>query len=305
MINQELKLIYFEIENCTRELLTHLASLNNIQSKVFVMPRILAENTFAQIQEITPEVFCDFVAESKGKRAFIEYYGDIHVSTKCPLKMAGLLQYEGNPVETSSIVTKVNNYKDKFKKLVISIGDEDEQFRVVHALFPYLITDQLTRHIHLIDPNPKSLGFSFVNKQLSDRISRENAIAMLERQRMKPRDLMTLKEWENIIDNCITRIENLPKNFHLVRRRNGKVQAVSNINYEFGWRQKSASLPLILINDHDVKVKINNMKPYLASKKGFNARPSKRLKSIEISPWFSLFAVQDREAVKKIIKIDT
>lgn len=290
MIESLLQQQYYDIECRTTELLNALTELNCIQSRVFVLPRVGADDTYAPITEITPKMVDEFIGEVKAKHVLSDYYGDANFSTKCPIKMPGLIQYQGNDVAIGSLVVALNNAKDLFKRSVVAIGNEDEQFRIVHSLFPYLISDQLTRHVHIASSGLKSVGFSFVNKQLSDTITPDTAIRLIEKNYFTPQNLMSPCEWQDLNDKAVARINALPENYKIVRRRDGKVQPVCNLRYGFGYKQKAASLPLIYVNNAPEKVKINDLSPYVSENKMKNRRPSRANKSILIDKWLKIYA---------------
>lgn len=291
MIDSILKTQYLEIEEILHELHSSLDALKCVQARVYVIPRVSAQETYAPIKEIIPETVDDFLAQVKGKRMFSDFYGDTQVSTKCPIKMPGLLQYQGDMNEINPLVIALNRAKDAFKESVVSIGDADEQFRIVHLLYPYLIIEQLTRHVNIAQKGIRSVGFSFANKQLSDKISREAAEKLLKKSYFTPRDLIDPKVWHDLVDQAVAKVENLPSHLRLVKRREGKVQPIININYPFGWRQKAGSLPLIYVSEDDSKIKINDLKPYFAQNKEKNKRPAKQGKSVVIDQWLRIYAV--------------
>ena len=290
MSEDNLKRNYQEIEVALEELNIALDSIECIQSCVYIIPRIQSEDTYAPIKEIIPERLDDFLAQTRGKRVLSEFYGDATVSTKCPIKMPGLLQYIGNPMVINTLVVALNRAKDAFKQTVVSIGNEDEQFRIVHSLYPYLINEQLTRHVNIASQGLQSIGFSFTNKQLSDTISAKAAEALLEKNYFSPRDLMSPKLWQEHIDKAIERVKHLPHNMKLVKRRDGKVQPLTNLRYDFGYRQKAGSLPVIYVSETNEKIKVNELKPYFAENKQKNKRPAKVGNSKVIEPWLRLYS---------------
>ena len=79
MIEQNLKITYAQIEEYSADLLTYLGSLNCVQAKAYVLPRVLQEDTYTTIERIEPQYFDDFIAETKIRRSFVDYYGDAHV----------------------------------------------------------------------------------------------------------------------------------------------------------------------------------------------------------------------------------
>jgi DNA replication terminus site-binding protein len=299
MIEQNLKITYAQIEEYSADLLTYLGSLNCVQAKAYVLPRVLQEDTYTTIERIEPQYFDDFIAETKIRRSFVDYYGDAHVSTKCPLKLPGVIQYVGDHHEVNNLVKKLNDAKTTFERYVLSIGDENAQFHMVHGIFPYLILQQLTRHIHTLIPIPKSVGFSLANKQLSDKYTVEKAEGLLERNFLQPCDLIPMKEWQSIIEDGLAKLKNLPPEHNIVRRRNGKVQPIANVSYDFGAKQMVASLPLIFVSDVTSPIKINDMKPYDTNERRFHLRPTKKIKTIEINKWLNLHAVPIKKVLKK------
>jgi hypothetical protein len=170
---------------------------------------------------------------------------------------------------------------------------------MVHGIFPYLILQQLTRHIHTLIPIPKSVGFSLANKQLSDKYTVEKAEGLLERNFLQPCDLIPMKEWQSIIEDGLAKLKNLPPEHNIVRRRNGKVQPIANVSYDFGAKQMVASLPLIFVSDVTSPIKINDMKPYDTNERRFHLRPTKKIKTIEINKWLNLHAVPIKKVLKK------
>lgn len=290
MIEDKLKRNYQEIEGALETLNDALDSLECIQACVFLIPRIQSDETYAPIKEIIPERLDDFLAQTRGKHVMSEFYGDSNVSTKCPIKMPGLLQYVGNPMVINSHVVALNRAKDAFKETVVSIGNEDEQFRIVHSLFPYLINEQLTRHVNIASQGLLSIGFSLTNKQLSDTISAKAAQTLLEKNYFSPKDMMTPKLWQEHIDKAIERVKHLPSHLKLVKRRDGKVQPLTNLRYDFGNRQKAGSLPVICVSELNQKIKVNGLKPYFYQNKEKNKRPAKVGNSKVIEPWLRLYS---------------
>ncbi|MBW8191407.1 DNA replication terminus site-binding protein [Neiella marina] len=271
-IEQQLQLHYADIERYVWRLVSLLDDMECVQACTFELPRIDEGDTYAPITQIEPVRLDGFMAEVKGRRLYSEFYAPQGASTKCPIRMPGLLQYAGDPAPVANVLKALNAAKQAFNLSVVSINDVDLQFELVHKLFPRLINKQLTRNIHLMEPAVRSCGFSLGTKPLANKLSGESAEGLLAQRRDKWPIGWLRPEWEAHIDVALEDIRRLPPDAYLVQERSGKIQPVANVRYDAGITQKPAALPLLLVQPSTDKVKINPMRPFDLEKRRTRAR---------------------------------
>ncbi|WP_375054925.1 DNA replication terminus site-binding protein [Zobellella sp. DQSA1] len=151
------------------------------------------------------------------------------------------------------LVAEINRLKLQFRAQVQEAEGRDKKFTLVHDTLPGLVTLQVYRQLVLL-PRPASrLGFTWANKQIIQKIDKDQLVGQLTESRQKPPPLVDARTWLQCVDREIYDVKRLPPGVELRLRRPVKTHPMVNVRWceEIKPRQQQvkAHLPLILCQD--------------------------------------------------------
>lgn len=185
--------------------------------------------------------------------AFSEYTLRPGCSSKATFRLPGWLHFPAaSHTRLAPLVSRVNELKIQFKQEVQQAGGRDEKFDLVHDALPGTITLQVYRQLALHVGELLAIGFTWADKQAIRKISKEEAMAMLERSKGYVPALMHREEWQARVEQEMIDVRRLGPDTELRIRRAVKTHPMANLRW--GDRlpdkqQVKASLPLIVCSD--------------------------------------------------------
>lgn len=244
------------IEQAQQKLSEVLRQASLVQADVFSLPAVLKadETQMKEAGYSTCHVMRtsgDEGLEEATKAYHHMYVRDGKLSTLYIKKWLGVLRFSSHENEIRSAVDKINKHKRQFEEAVKSIGDRDERFEIVHALFHGLITLAATREVHCYD-DVRSVYFSWLSRMKSELISAEAAKAKIIRQRT--RRLSEDKALRTqVIDEQLNRISAAKSQALRIRKPSRTRPQVSILTSEklFG---TTIGTPIITFGDKPVKI---------------------------------------------------
>lgn len=87
---------------------------------------------------------------------------DEHYSTKITRKYPGFVVVRNNHDQVMSLVGEINRLRDKFADAVKAITHyQDSRSEILHQVYPWLVTLQVSRNIRIVTEQIRSLGFTW------------------------------------------------------------------------------------------------------------------------------------------------
>ncbi|MGY3870029.1 DNA replication terminus site-binding protein [Aeromonas crassostreae] len=248
-----------ELESLLAELASRILRLPLLEAQVYPLPPVLQGQEHDPISQIEVGLLEGEAAREAALAAYRHHGARPGCSTKSTQRLPGWLRLpaEAAPL-LEPLIEEINRCKLAFKALVQQAGGRDEKFELVHGALPGVITLQIYRQLTLLAGDLHSLGFTWADKQTISRLSREQAIAMLERSRRYVPALSHPEQWQQMVDKEIYDIRRLSADSELRIRRPVKTHPMINLLWrdrEPRKQQIKASLPLLLCADASPAIK--------------------------------------------------
>ena len=154
-------------------------------------------------------------------------------------------------------LVKINALKSEFKKLVLTLDNNDARFDAVHSAIPGLMTLSFYRQIHYEANDPFSIRFTWMTKHSTKSLSRKLALTMLERSSAysNPR-MIDQSQWQQLVAQEKLKVASLSDNEKLRIRRPIRVTPEVNVRFADNRRYHvSGALPFFVFDDNpDIKL---------------------------------------------------
>ncbi|PAJ73887.1 DNA replication terminus site-binding protein [Pseudoalteromonas sp. NBT06-2] len=246
------------------QLILELKSEELIYSSYYHLPDISSSDETKSTDQIlvTETSFND--AFSKCCDSFKDYFKKSELSGRVIKRHPGIIAIKSStPDLLITRIKQINDAKNKFKNTIISLGNNDSRFEIVHNAIPNLITLCAYRNIHFENLSPYSIRFSWMNKHSIKLLSKFDALKMLDNSQIFGcSNKIDSQSWQELIHKEKLNVLSLKDNDKLRIRRPTRVSPQVNIRYDAKNRYHvSAALPFILINPND-DVKYGVLKNY-------------------------------------------
>jgi hypothetical protein len=200
-------------------------------------------------------------------RNLLSFFAPAGTNTFHPVLSPGIIQVkQKHMLEVERMLALMNSIKDEFSTEISTIEDSREKHETIHALFPMLMTKQVTRHINYIEAsrNLISLSFSFAAKTDSKVIDYRDALDLL-------------KDDEQGLNNLVNHA-NLPIYANcLIDKKDSRRNEP---------RQLQGGIPIVASNFEDKPIRV---RPYIRKKKEASGR-KQNAKYALISSMHNLYA---------------
>ena len=180
------------------------------------------------------------------------------VHTKVARRHPGILKL---PYSSSEVIVpyldKINELKTQFKKLVLTIDNNDARFEAVHSAVPGIITLSYYRQIHFSYDDVYSLRFTWMRKHSTKSLTKQLALDMLERSShySNPR-MIDQQKWAQLVAQEKLRVSSLSASDKIKIRR--PIRVTPELNVRLGNTQRyhvSGALPFFVFSDNkDLKI---------------------------------------------------
>ncbi|GAA5132685.1 DNA replication terminus site-binding protein [Thalassotalea piscium] len=188
------------------------------------------------------------------------YERALKLSTQFVERVPGLIVINGKKSEIIQLVAEINAIKDEILRIVNKDRPEFYQrHEFIHRVFPRIMTDQLRRHIHIIDTPVTNAWFNWVSRPVPSTMTIEQAISYLQEMSDKPKALFTTIEWKAMLQANIAQLRTgqfssvqYPKALKLL-----PIMTYQTVNSNGVCRAtKNANIPFILIAQPDGQLPI-------------------------------------------------
>ncbi|MGR7921136.1 DNA replication terminus site-binding protein [Zobellella denitrificans] len=245
---------FAELESATSALCQFLAGASPF-ARCYALPPVPLGQEHEPVARIPVSPLQGDAALHAALAAYRQWHLQPDCSAKASFRLPGLLLLPAALGEdTAALVDEVNRLKLAFRALVQEAEGRDKKFALVHDTLPGLITLQVYRQLVLL-PRPASrLGFTWANKQIIQKVDKEQLVRQLTESRLKPPPLVDAQTWLQCVDREIYDVKRLPPGVELRLRRPVKTHPMVNVRWqeeEIRPRQQQvkAHLPLILCQD--------------------------------------------------------
>ncbi|MCD9475873.1 hypothetical protein GLP21_12430 [Photobacterium carnosum] len=268
-IEQNLKHLKYQLDREINNLTSLLRTLDVIDSKVYLLPEIKDADTHKDIKKISVSLVSDYKAFNLALQSFSTFEKGLGDSGKRAFRLPGYLVVNGSAIQKENLyenITRINKLKDDFKKQVQGYSkNSNKKYNLVHSLFNNLMTVQVYRHIPLVTENVEYINFSWTNKHITYKTSIQEILNLLDRHRKKTPKRSNSEDWNRIIDNEISIINELPKDTTLRFKRVSKpITRVDVVPYKKN-KQIISNIPLILFQTE--KPVVSNLQDYLSAQR--------------------------------------
>lgn len=87
---------------------------------------------------------------------------DEYFSTKITRKFPGFVVVNNNHKQVIELVAEINRLRDKFAEVVKGITNfQQSRSEILHQVYPWLVTLQVSRHIRIVDEKIRTIGFTW------------------------------------------------------------------------------------------------------------------------------------------------
>jgi hypothetical protein len=212
--------------------------------------------------------------------AWGKFYKSDELSTKFVDRLPGIVVINGYQEEIISTVETINELKSLVATIVRNNRDHFERHEFIHTTFPFIMTEQVYRKIHVFSDHVTNTWFNWASRPVPKTFTIDEACVHLEQIRERPKFMYTPNEWQAIIDVCkndfrsglFSRIQKL-KEF--------RVLPTVELQYidDEGVKKRSkrnATTPIILLGQKDdIFPKISLLGNYKAAEKRKKTKLSK------------------------------
>lgn len=255
----QLRALMHEIEQGLHELALCLRQEPLCQARVHPLPPVAEGHEEDPIEQIRVETLTGTLALEAAIAAFADHSLRPGCSSKATLRLPGWLHYPAASGERlAPLISHINLLKARFQQEVQQAGGRDDKYQLVHQALPGTITLQVYRQLPLLQGELLAIGFTWADKQAIRKLSREEAIALLERSKGYVPGIMAKEEWLARVEQEIIDVKRLGPSARLRIRRPVKTHPMANLRWGDKTppkQQVKASLPLIICSDANPKVK--------------------------------------------------
>jgi DNA replication terminus site-binding protein len=231
---QALKLTYMHLIEQMRlafELITDHAT--DIQAHVFQLPHNSNDDIGKAVQDI-------HVTPVEGKQAFLltrqHYFKhklDVTRSGRLLTRLPGIVKIQHpRQEECVAMLHQVNQTKQEIKSLIQAVpGNKTERFETIAKVLPDLVKLQVTRQLLFIDTPAKSVGFSWVNRNAMQHMTKQVVIDKLTVTNEYAKQKQGLSDFYDMAQKEQQYISSFPDNAAFTIRRPLRVAPMMNIHY--------------------------------------------------------------------------
>ena len=249
-----LKAIFAELELAMSALADLLSATEPLSASCYPLPMVASGEEHLPITHIEVANIQGAAAVNAAIEGYRQWYIQPNCSTKASFRLPGFLVLPSScKIELTTLVTRINDLKSQFKAQVQEVEGRDQRFTLVHAALPGLITLQVYRHLVLLPHEASRLGFTWANKQIIQKVDKEQLVQQLMAARHTPPPLVEEHIWLQAVEREIYDVKRLPAAVELRLRRPVKTHPMVNVRWQEEitprQRQVKAHLPLLLCQD--------------------------------------------------------
>ena len=266
---QNLKHLKYQLDCEIDALTSFLRELELIESEVFTIPTVKESDTHKDIERIRVSLMIGDSAFRLALRSFSQFEKEDGDSGKSAFRLPGYLVVTGSvdqKIYLYDLIARINKLKDDFKAQVQGYSKSPKmKYDLVHGLFKNIKTVQVYRHIPLITKELEYINFSWTNKYITYKTSIQELLILLKKQRKRIPKRSNTADWNRIIDQDISIINNLPKNTTLRFKRPSKPNIRVDVVSNKITKQVISNIPLILFQPKTPIV--SDLQNYLSSQR--------------------------------------
>lgn len=255
------------LNECLTLLCEEMDSVEILSCKYFELPTTEKGMEEELSERIDVSTYVGEQALTKCSSAFRDLFLKENQSGKVIKRHPGLICINDPEKIIENRLRQINQAKLDFKKFVLSINNNDARFELVHSAIPGLITLAAYRQIHFESDEPKSVRFTWMQKHATKTLTKEQALALLERSSnySNPR-MIDQASWQRLVESEKARVVSLKSTDKLRIRRPTRVTPEVNVRFTNTHRYHvSGALPFFVLNPSE-EIKLGDLNDFVASK---------------------------------------
>ncbi len=227
--------------------------------------------------------------------AWGSYYKADGFSTKYVERLPGLVVINEQQDHVLELVTEINHKKNIVANIVQTGRDQYQRHQFIHDAFEFIMTEQVYRKITIFEDNITNAWFNWTSRPVPKTLSIEEAKSILEKQKNKPKNMLSPTEWTKIVNQCINNISS--SQFQSIQQlREFRVLPTVELQSVDIYGQKkrtkrNATTPIILLNQSNNSLpKFSLLNDYIATEQKQRNRFSNN--KVLLSNYFNLVGVK-------------